>query len=227
MVIDYAVSIFFCMRAPLQTNYMALAKLGPQLERVAGQKRFTAIYVGSAAAATIFSLALNGGKPSLGSSGALFGLAAALWRYQAVHSALLPAEAAESLQVAGKRAMQVAGAYHLLLWSRLDICAHVGGVLGGGALAALLGPAFKLEKVPGTGLAGWPRALLKLPFGIGAGGDSGSAAGGMLFRDCPWWRVFADPEPRGSIPFPQLGPAHNVTAAAAAAAVECRRVTRH
>ncbi|GIL46768.1 hypothetical protein Vafri_3668 [Volvox africanus] len=203
----------------LATNHIALAKLGPQLERVAGQKRFTAIYVGSAAAATVFSLALNGGRSSLGSSGALFGLAAALWRYQAAHSGLLPAEAAESLQVSGKRAMQVAVGYHLLLWSRLDIWAHVGGALGGGALAALLGPDFKLVKARGPGPAGWPINLVQLPFGIGARGGSGAAAGGMLFRDRPMWSMFADPEPRTSIPFPQLGPAYSVTAAAAAAAL--------
>ncbi len=68
-------------RTLAQGNYAALAHLGPQLEALAGPQRFAVVYGVAAAAATVASLALNGGRRSLGASGAVFGVAAALARY--------------------------------------------------------------------------------------------------------------------------------------------------
>ncbi|GFR43955.1 hypothetical protein Agub_g5097, partial [Astrephomene gubernaculifera] len=92
----------------LATNYAALAKLGPQWEQVAGETRFTATYLASAAAATVASLVAMGGPrgshaASLGASGPVYGIAAALWHYHAVHAGLLPAEADVALRELGGR----------------------------------------------------------------------------------------------------------------------------
>ncbi|PNH00548.1 hypothetical protein TSOC_013624, partial [Tetrabaena socialis] len=190
---------------PPQSNYAALATLGPQLEAVAGSQRFTATVVASAAAATLLSLALNGGRRSLGASGAVFGVAGALWRYHGEHAALLPPEGEAALRGAAQRAAWGAGWYHLMLWSRLDVSAHVGGALGGWAAAAAWGPTYTLEG-GGGGLLG---------FLWGAGG--GRAA---QFRDRPRLRRWADAAPRAALPVPGLGPGYSLPAETAAARVK-------
>ncbi|KAG2453500.1 hypothetical protein HYH02_001720 [Chlamydomonas schloesseri] len=155
------------------SNYAVIAKLGAQLEAVAGSDRFAAAYVASSAAATLASLALNGGRRSLGSSGAAFGLAAALWRYHAAHVDLLPPEAVAALRGVGDRALQFTAVYHLLWWSRLDVSAHFGGALAGWAAGEVLGPHYRLVRSGAAAALGPLGALLP---GIG---------GGWVFRDRP------------------------------------------
>ncbi|KAG2439317.1 hypothetical protein HXX76_004676 [Chlamydomonas incerta] len=226
------------------SNYAVIAKLGAQLEAVAGSDRFAAAYVASSAAATLASLALNGGRRSLGSSGAAFGLAAALWRYHAAHVDLLPPEAHVALKRVGDRALQFTAVYHLFWWSRLDVSAHVGGALAGWAAGELLGPHYRLVRsgaaaalgplgalIPGVG-GGWVFRDRPLPLqppasgGSGGGGGGGSgmegsveatgaAAAAAAARLVDASR-WAAREPRQRIAFPALGPGYTVSAAAAA-----------
>ncbi|KXZ52780.1 hypothetical protein GPECTOR_8g169 [Gonium pectorale] len=153
----------------LAFNYAALAEQGPPLEALLGTPRFAALYAASAAAATLASLAGNGGRPSLGASGAIFGLMAASARYHAAHAELLPAEAQAALRAKAERLAAATAWYHLLLWRRLDVWwggvgqagfavgnwrkrvsteggrAHLGGALAGWGVSELLGPDYRLE----------------------------------------------------------------------------------
>lgn len=177
----------------LMGNYAALAHMGPQLEALAGTQRFTMVYGGAAAAATVASLALNGGRRSLGASGAVFGVAAALARYHSEHAHLLPAGTRELLRRDAERDARYALLYHVLLWSRLDVSAHVGGAAAGWVIGALLGPSYVKEAA--GGLVPWVR-------------------GPPRFRDKPRLPVMAERGARPAIPFPIFGPGFSIGAAA-------------
>lgn len=110
-------------------NMLALWVLGPQLEMVLGRLRFAALYLlsGFVGSATIYLLA-PGDSTSLGASGAIFGLMAAL------------------LVVAHKARADIS---QLLVWIGINAAltffasgiswqAHVGGFVGGLVLAWIL-----------------------------------------------------------------------------------------
>ena len=110
-------------------NMLALWVLGPQLEMVLGRLRFAALYLlsGLVGSATIYLLA-PGDSTSLGASGAIFGLMAAL------------------LVVALKAHADIS---QLMIWIGINAAltffssgiswqAHVGGFVGGLVLACIL-----------------------------------------------------------------------------------------
>jgi membrane associated rhomboid family serine protease len=128
-------------------NMLALWVLGPQLELVLGRLRFIALYLlsGFVGSATIYLLA-PGDSTSLGASGAIFGLMAAL------------------LVVAHKARADVS---QLLVWIGINAAltffasgiswqAHVGGLVGGLVLAWVLAYAPRENRTPwqAAGFAG-------------------------------------------------------------------------
>ena len=110
-------------------NMLALWVLGPQLEAVLGRLRFTALYLLSGLVGSAAVLLLSDqSTPTLGASGAIFGLMAAL------------------LVIALKAKADVS---QLMIWIGINAAltffasgiswqGHVGGFLGGLALAAVL-----------------------------------------------------------------------------------------
>ncbi len=104
-----------------QLNCAALASLGAQLESLAGTPRTAVTAAAALLGAAAGSLALGGGRPSVGASGLVSGVAAGVARYHAAHAGLLPPESAAALRGVGERAAAMAAAYHLLMWSRLDV----------------------------------------------------------------------------------------------------------
>ncbi|MEW5302474.1 MAG: hypothetical protein WDW36_005255 [Sanguina aurantia] len=120
-------------------NMYALHNLGPQLEVLSGGPRFTAIYLTSAVvscgASYLFCKA-----PSLGASGAIFGLGAALGIFYWRHRDILGEQSGRALKSLGiTLAMNIAFS---LVGRNLDNWGHAGGMLGGAVLALLLGPRF-------------------------------------------------------------------------------------
>jgi rhomboid protease GluP len=124
-------------------NCMALYIVGMAGEHALGARRALAVYIASAIAGSVASV-LSGPGPSVGASGAIFGLLGAviliLFRYRHVY------------HVRDKRiGIVLAGwAGYIILTGlvdpMIDNAAHLGGLLGGALAAALMRP--RLPAVP-------------------------------------------------------------------------------
>jgi rhomboid protease GluP len=130
----------------LGLNSYFLYIVGPQVERSYGSLRFAAIYFLSGFAGSIASFALTP-SPSIGASGALFG----------VIGALIPL-LYRNRDVLGNTRRQITSiveviAVNLLigfLVPDIDNWGHVGGLLGGLALSWLATPRYKIRSVDET-----------------------------------------------------------------------------
>lgn len=123
-------------------NMYALSILGTSLERFYGHWQFLALYIVSGFAGIVASFALTD-APSLGASTAVFGLIGAqgvfAYRNQAVFGALAKRALRDIFMMALLNLMigfSVPG---------IDNWGHLGGLLGGVAVAWFGGPIFKIE----------------------------------------------------------------------------------
>jgi rhomboid protease GluP len=131
-------------------NAYALYVIGRQVETIYGPLRFSLVYLCAGLAGSVASLLLTP-APSLGASGALFGLigAEAVFLYR--NRKLLGERARRGLQnilfvALINLAIGLQGAF------RIDNWAHIGGLLGGLSLSWFIGPlwAFRVDPVPGA-----------------------------------------------------------------------------
>lgn len=131
-------------------NAYALYVIGRQVETIYGPLRFSVVYLFAGLAGSVASLLLTP-APSLGASGALFGLigAEAVFLYR--NRKLLGERARRGLQnilfiAFINLAIGLQGAFHIDNW------AHIGGLLGGLSLSWFIGPlwAFRVDPVPGA-----------------------------------------------------------------------------
>lgn len=124
-------------------NTYALYVLGRQVETLYGWQRFTVLFFVSGLAGTVFSLLLTP-APSVGASGAIFGLigAEAVFMYR---NRRLLGESAQRrlLNIVSIAALNL----FLGLQGGIDNWAHLGGLVGGVALGWIIGP---LWTVPAT-----------------------------------------------------------------------------
>ena len=128
-------------------NAYALYYLGRQIETLYGSLRFGLIFLLTGFSGSVASLLLNR-FPSVGASGAIFGLigAEAVFLYQN----------RRVLGERGRRALQNVAFIVLLnlmigLRGGIDNWAHLGGLVGGLALGWLIGPVWALSAVPSLG----------------------------------------------------------------------------
>lgn len=122
-------------------NSYALYALGLQVERVFGYTRFFFIYMLAGVAGSILSFALSP-NPSVGASGAIFGLIGALLVYLYRHRPLFGEMGRQRLM----NILVVAGINLVIgLSPGIDNWGHLGGLIGGAALTALIGPRFIVE----------------------------------------------------------------------------------
>lgn len=139
-------------------NSYALYALGPQVERVFGYARFFFIYMLSGVAGSILSFARSP-NPSVGASGAIFGLIGALLIYLYRHRPLFGEMGRQRLM----NILVVAGINLLIgLSPGIDNWGHLGGLIGGAALTALIGPRFVVE----ADSVGRPHLRDGNPFGV-------------------------------------------------------------
>jgi membrane associated rhomboid family serine protease len=128
-------------------NMYALYNIGLQIERPLGYARFLMIYLFSGIAGGIASYLFNP-SPSLGASGAIFGLIGALAVFLFRHRRLLgPVGRSMFSNVIFIIVLNLA----ISLSPQIDLWGHLGGLTAGAALAWLLGPEWKLELDPITG----------------------------------------------------------------------------
>lgn len=118
-------------------NLLMLFVLGMACEHAFGRPQFLALYVGAGVIGSLCSLI--GGRPSVGASGAIFGLAGALIVLFRRHRRRLHLRDARIGLV-----LLIWAVYTLalgLIDPTIDNLAHLGGLLGGAALAFVLRPA--------------------------------------------------------------------------------------
>lgn len=132
-------------------NMYSLWALGPAVERFFGHARFLAVYLLSGIGGVLLSLVLSP-DPSVGASGAIFGLLGALATFLYLHRATFGQLGAMQL-----RQLVFVALINLAmgLTPGIDNWGHVGGLIAGAALSWFLGPRFSTTLLPD----GRPRLL--------------------------------------------------------------------
>lgn len=122
-------------------NSYFLYRIGPWAERSLGTARFAAIYFLSGVAAAIASFALNS-NPSVGASGALFGVIGAMLPVLYRNRSVL----ANTRQMISSIVMTIAINLVIGFSPGIDNWAHIGGLLAGVGLAWLISPRFAVRE---------------------------------------------------------------------------------
>lgn len=130
----------------LLVNMLSLHSLGPVTEWTCGRQRFLAIYLGSAVAGNIASY-FGDDLPSLGASGAIFGLSGALLVYFVRNRRLFRGRGSNIIT---RLVLTVILNFGIgIVLPQIDEWGHLGGFMGGALLAYLLGPCYELCLVKG------------------------------------------------------------------------------
>lgn len=117
----------------------SIAAMAPTLEKIFGTPKFLAIWTIAGAAGAVASVAVNRDAVGVGASGALFGLVGAMLALGARFRGAIPAHQIRALRHV---ALLLLG-FNLVLGMtlpRVDNVAHLGGLVGGFAVAFVLGP---------------------------------------------------------------------------------------
>lgn len=125
-------------------NMYSLWALGPAVERFFGHARFLAVYLLSGIGGVLLSLVLSP-DPSVGASGAIFGLLGSLATFLYLHRATFG-----QLGAAQLRQLVFVALINLAmgLTPGIDNWGHVGGLVTGSLLALFLGPRFSATLLP-------------------------------------------------------------------------------
>ncbi|KAF5834568.1 hypothetical protein DUNSADRAFT_8735 [Dunaliella salina] len=129
----------------LAINCHALSIIGPHVEMIAGSKRTAVVYVAAGITGSLASFVMTP-APSVGASGALFGLGAALALFYWRHKHLLKGYSDKVLRSLGIT-LAINLGYSLLV-RNIDNWGHVGGMLGGAAVSVILGPRYVRGESP-------------------------------------------------------------------------------
>ncbi len=125
-------------------NMYSLWALGPAVERFFGHARFLAVYLLSGIGGVLLSLVLSP-DPSVGASGAIFGLLGALATFLYLHRGTFGQLGAMQLrQLVFVALINLA----LGLTPGIDNWGHVGGLIAGAVLSWFLGPRFSTTMLP-------------------------------------------------------------------------------
>jgi len=123
----------------LIVNSYALFILGPILERIYGYGRFALLYVAAGIGSSALSMTLSRSIVAAGASGAIFGIAGAMLVAGYLHRELIPARWGRALS-RGILPFIVINLIFGFSVRGIDNWGHLGGLLTGMALAALIPP---------------------------------------------------------------------------------------
>jgi rhomboid protease GluP len=124
-------------------NGLALHVLGPQVERVYGTPRFLAIYFLAGLWGGVASYAFSA-RPSVGASGAIFGLVGSLAVFFYTHRQMFGEMGRSNLQ--SMIAFIGINILFGLSASGIDNYAHMGGLAGGALSGWLLSPRYQVDR---------------------------------------------------------------------------------
>ena len=186
----------------LAFNMYFLYLVGPLVEQLYGSARFLLLYLLTAATASLASYLIGGPGPSVGASGALFGLCGVLLVGRALHRPVLQGrQRAMMSQIGGLVVINLVLGFGLnTLGGGIDNAAHLGGLAGGLWLGLLIPPvsAGELPLVghrPGGGMPGSRTAEVDASGATGHLGASGASvvagAGGLALALARWAGVGA------------------------------------
>mmetsp|Transcript_17225 Transcript_17225/g.26108 ORF Transcript_17225/g.26108 Transcript_17225/m.26108 type:complete len:336 (-) Transcript_17225:183-1190(-) len=125
----------------LFTNAFSLDAVGPDLERYFGPGRFLSTYFASGIAGNYLS-AMKSPNPSLGASGAVFGIVGAYFTFLSMNSNAFGPRAEARMD--GLAQTVFINAIMGLANPMIDNWGHAGGFLGGVSMAVLFGPRLNL-----------------------------------------------------------------------------------
>jgi len=122
----------------LITNALSIYWLGTQIEKIYGARRFLIIYILAGIAGNVVSF-MQTANPSLGASGAIFGLIGAGLIFPLRFRSLMRSEARDSIlkNLLTITAINIGMGYSI---PGVDNMAHMGGLAGGGLVALFLIP---------------------------------------------------------------------------------------
>jgi len=174
----------------LAFNMYFLYLVGPLVEQLYGSARFLVLYVLTAATASLASYLIGGPGPSVGASGALFGLCGVLLVGRVLHRPVLQGQQRAMMsQIGGLVVINLVLGFGLNAFGGgIDNAAHLGGLLGGLWLGLLIPPAGAarlpvLGRRPGGGMPGSRTAEVNTAGPPGNPGVSGASvvegAGGL------------------------------------------------
>ena len=126
----------------LGLNMLALYVLGPQAERVYHSGRFLLLYLIAGLAGSVASYAFTP-SPSVGASGAIFGIFGALAVFYYTTRDILGEAGREQLRSMGVL-VAINIAFGIFAGGAIDNFAHIGGLFGGGLSGFMLIPRFVL-----------------------------------------------------------------------------------
>jgi rhomboid protease GluP len=118
-------------------NMYALYLVGPIVERWYGSIRYLVFYLTLAAAGSVGSFVFGGDAPSVGASGAIFGLFGLLLAASRVHHPIDRQSRALVQQIGMLILINLALGFAI---SNIDNAAHIGGLLAGLVIGAILPP---------------------------------------------------------------------------------------
>lgn len=128
--------------AHLLVNSYSLQDLGPVVEGAFGSGRFVLMYALSGLAGNAASFALNTGVPSVGASGAIFGLVGAYAAFLAQNRQLLGSGSLRELQ---SLALMISLNLGMGAVSpQIDNYGHLGGLVGGALAGVAIGPRLRV-----------------------------------------------------------------------------------
>ena len=131
----------------LLVNVLALWSLGRLVEGLFGRARMFAIYGAAGIAGALASHVMARAGVSAGASGAIFGLLGAALIELALHRGRYRREWRRSL-LGALAVVTVAQLAVGLIWPMIDQWAHVGGLVGGMVMGALLSPGWRVAEHP-------------------------------------------------------------------------------
>jgi rhomboid protease GluP len=139
-------------------NAYALYVLGPQAERIYGTGRFLGLYFIAGLTGSVASYALSP-NPSVGASGAIFGLIGGLAVFYYVSRGLLGDISRQ--QLGSLITVIMINLFIGFSTPRIDNTAHIGGLIGGALVGWLLAPRFVMDErlyPPQIVRQSWPAA---------------------------------------------------------------------
>uniref|UniRef100_A0A7S3PU80 Peptidase S54 rhomboid domain-containing protein n=1 Tax=Chaetoceros debilis TaxID=122233 RepID=A0A7S3PU80_9STRA len=144
----------------LMMNSFSLQNIGPEVERNFGSGRFLATYVAAGIAGNMAS-AYYTPNPSLGASGAVFGIMGAYYAFLSNNSQFFGRSGEQMMgRVSSTLMMNVIFG---LVSPSIDNWAHIGGAVAGVGMAMTFGPKLYLIGLPGGGRIIADKPSVRLP----------------------------------------------------------------
>ena len=173
----------------LFTNMVSLQRVGNDLERLFGSGRYLVGYLAAGAAGNLLS-AMQSPNPALGASGAVFGVMSAFYVFLSRHDWLLGNTGrAYSDTISTTLIFNLAIG---LVNPMIDNWGHLGGAIGGAAMAYYFGPRLYLVELPDGGRTIVDKPVLRLPRPIESIPEKVSNRLTRITRRMQVWRYKSD-----------------------------------